>query len=368
MAAIVFGIVAYAYQKEISEFTQKIVDHFYYNAYRDIRIDVNKSPNMVRAIDELIKINSLLEIRNTVDVVDGHNELHNENRNGTYMLHACLDENRNIKLLTTEEQKMVMIEQQIHNNNNTIITDKDIYNLEINEDNYVNYQFNMSIWIKKTDDTIYITCKKKITQDKLHKFANNIYKYYNSPQKVLIIYMSIDTKWKYPIYRRPRDINDSHISQSMRCVLDDIDNFSQNRQNYVMNGLPYKRGYLLRGKSGTGKTTLIELIAMTYNKSLYIVNLNSGSMDDSSLINLLSDVPINSLIVFEEIDRQIETLKTNKNINISDGGILTAIDGPQRLSDGTLVIMTSNETYEFSNEFKSALFRKGRIDKIFELV
>ena len=42
----------------------------------------------------------------------------------------------------------------------------------------------------------------------------------------------------------------------------------------------------------------------------------------------------------------------------------TAIDGPQRLSHGNIVIMTSNDTYKFTENFKDALLRKGRIDKV----
>ena len=52
---------------------------------------------------------------------------------------------------------------------------------------------------------------------------------------------------------------------------------------------------------------------------------------------------------------------------MSEGGILTAIDGPQRLSHGTIVIMTSNDIYEFTDSFKEALFRKGRVDEVINI-
>ena len=52
---------------------------------------------------------------------------------------------------------------------------------------------------------------------------------------------------------------------------------------------------------------------------------------------------------------------------MSEGGILTAIDGPQRLSHGTIVIMTSNDIYEFTDNFKEALFRKGRVDEVINI-
>ena len=153
----------------------------------------------------------------------------------------------------------------------------------------------------------------------------------------------------------------------MRQVIDNINEFMSSEQVYQNNGNPYKKGYLIKGKPGTGKTSIIEYTAIKHNMCIYLVNLNSKNMTDSFLINLLSNVPPHSIIVFEEIDRQIETLNKNNVKYISEGCILTAIDGPQRLSHGTIVIMTSNDTYKFTESFNAALFRKGRIDEVINI-
>ncbi len=72
---------------------------------------------------------------------------------------------------------------------------------------------------------------------------------------------------------------------------------------------PYRRGYLLTGKEGSGKSAAVELIASRYNKAIFMVTLNSLEMDDSILINLIKEVPPNSVVVFDEIDKQLETIK-----------------------------------------------------------
>jgi len=53
-------------------------------------------------------------------------------------------------------------------------------------------------------------------------------------------------------------------------------------------------------------------------------------------------VPLHFIIYIEEIDKQLATLMENNRIKISIGGLLTALDGSQRLSDGTIIILTSN--------------------------
>ncbi len=60
------------------------------------------------------------------------------------------------------------------------------------------------------------------------------------------------------------------------------------------------------------------------------------------------------------------TLRSNTNNQISFGGVLSAIDGPQRLNDSCIVVMTTNNIGYFTETEKESLCRKGRIDQIFE--
>jgi hypothetical protein len=88
-------------------------------------------------------------------------------------------------------------------------------------------------------------------------------------------------------------------------------------------------------------------------------------MTDTVLTNLVSSVPPYSVIVFDEMDKQYPTAKKNPNINLSDGGILTAIDGVQRLSYATIVIMIVNDINLLDITFRNQLLRHGRIDQSF---
>ena len=198
--------------------------------------------------------------------------------------------------------------------------------------------------------------------EQLKKFLNKIYKKYCGSDNIYFCYLSSDKYWQ-PIIRQTREISLSKFPVIVKEFLNDVDEFKTN----ITPGLLKRKGYLLSGDPGCGKTTSIEYISMEYHMAIYMVNLNASQMTDTKLINLISKIPSNSLIVFEEIDRQLDTIKKNKRIHISDGGILTAIDGPQRISSNSIIIMTTNNQYNLSANLRKALLRKGRIDKVYDI-
>lgn len=322
--------LAVVYHEETKNTTKNISNNVYYSFYRDIKINKEQSPKTVFAIKEHLKrkTSSFRYIGS-----DGYNELNFDIANGTYK-----------------------ISNEIWHQITTFDYYFSVARLGSWEKSYVYYKFE--------DKYITISVTSCISEQELHDYLDKIYKTYCVPEKITTYFTSNEDKWSFPIIRRSRDINKINITSEMQKVINDIDDFIISEQFYQTNGYPYKKGYLIKGKPGTGKTSIIEYTAIKNNMCIYLVNLNSKNMTDSVLINLLSNVPPHSIIVFEEIDRQIETLNKNNNRYVSEGGILTAIDGPQRLSHGTIVIMTSNDTYKFTKNFKDALLRKGRIDKV----
>lgn len=339
MAQVFFAGVAgttVLFHDEIKNITKKISDDIFYTVYRDIKINKEQSPKTVFAIKEHLKTKNV-DFRYTGN--DGYNGLNYDISNGTY---------------------------KIHNDIWHRITTYDYYT------SFMDYKCigtlkKKLVYYKFEDKYIYITVQASITAEELYNYVDKIYKTYCVPEKITTFFTSNEDKWSFPIIRRSRDIAKINITDEMQKVIDNINEFISNEIVYQENGNPYKKGYLINGKPGTGKTSIIEYTAIKNNMCIYLVNLNSKNMTDSVLINLLSNVPPYSIIVFEEIDRQLETLNKNNNKYVSEGGILTAIDGPQRLSHATIVVMTSNDTYEFTESFKEALFRKGRIDEVINI-
>ncbi len=213
---------------------------------------------------------------------------------------------------------------------------------------------------------------KNKAQDNLNKlitdfrlYYDGIYSKYNATTQVLISFTSEGSKWNFPIFRRPRANREDKWGDHIKILMADVDEFMTKEQQYEDEGHPYRKGYLLYGRPGSGKSASIELIAIKYNMSIYMINLNAEKMTDAVLTNLISSVPMRSILVFEEIDKQIDTLKNNANQTVSIGSILSATDGPQRLSHGTIIIMTANNNTFLEGEEKEAAFREGRIDKTY---
>ncbi|RHZ61236.1 hypothetical protein Glove_349g111 [Diversispora epigaea] len=163
----------------------------------------------------------------------------------------------------------------------------------------------------------------------------------------------------------------------------ELDAFVKNKDFYARIGIPYRRGILLHGKPGTGKTSLINAISSELNRDLYFVNLKNVESDEE-LSNIFCQVPANEIIVLEDIDTQSTVVhnrmstipkenedinkddkddKDNKNKNKDFGSnfslstFLSCLDG-HILARGNIIIMTTNHL----EVIDPACVRAGRMD------
>ena len=75
--------------------------------------------------------------------------------------------------------------------------------------------------------------------------------------------------------------------------------------SYVFNlhpGIPYRRGYLLHGPPGSGKTSFIQALAGELDYNLCILNLSERGLTDDRLHLILSIIPERCIMVLEDID------------------------------------------------------------------
>jgi len=77
-------------------------------------------------------------------------------------------------------------------------------------------------------------------------------------------------------------------------------------------GIPFRRGYLLYGPPGSGKTSFTEAVAGAMKLSICYLNLSGNKLDDDSLNRLLNNTPEASIILLEDIDAIF-----NKRINLA---------------------------------------------------
>ena len=67
-------------------------------------------------------------------------------------------------------------------------------------------------------------------------------------------------------------------------------------------GIPYRRGYLLHGPPGSGKSSFIQALAGSLNYDICLLNLSERGLADDKLIHLLSNTPERSFVLIEDVD------------------------------------------------------------------
>lgn len=142
-------------------------------------------------------------------------------------------------------------------------------------------------------------------------------------------------------------------------LVTDIKEFLSAQGWYTDMGIPYRRGYLLHGPPGSGKSSLVKALASSLDMPLYVATLSSKGLSDESLISSLSHVERGSMILFEDIDAVHVGTRESKegDDRVSLSGLLNALDGVVA-QEGSLVFLTTN----FVEKLDAALVREGRVD------
>lgn len=145
-------------------------------------------------------------------------------------------------------------------------------------------------------------------------------------------------------------------------IIGDIDKFVDSEEWYSNVCIPYKRGYCFYGPPGTGKTTLALALANHLHRDIYCLNLNCME-DDGRLPNTFGNIPANSVLLIEDIDKVFsgrENVKEGSKITFSS--VLNCLDGAF-YKHGLVTIITTNHL----DKLDEALLRTGRIDVKMEI-
>jgi chaperone BCS1 len=133
----------------------------------------------------------------------------------------------------------------------------------------------------------------------------------------------------------------------------------------VQRGIPYRRGYLLYGQPGTGKSSFISALAGHFGYSICMLSLSERTLDDDRLNYLLNNAP-NCFMLLEDVDAAFVSRDLFDNAQhrayegmtrVTFSGLLNAIDGVTSTEE-RILFMTTNHI----DRLDAALIRPGRID------
>ncbi|KAK1515359.1 mitochondrial chaperone bcs1 [Colletotrichum abscissum] len=165
-----------------------------------------------------------------------------------------------------------------------------------------------------------------------------------------------------------------------QLLLEDVRSFidPKARSWYANRGLPYRRGYLMYGRPGTGKSSLSMSVAGCFGLDIYVVSL--AAINDGHLNTLFRELPQHCVVLLEDVDAVGTSLSRDSYVDdfesgsevsrrsrkphgtVSLSGLLNVLDGVAS-QNGRVLIMTTNHVEHLDH----ALIRSGRVDKKIEL-
>jgi chaperone BCS1 len=212
--------------------------------------------------------------------------------------------------------------------------------------------------------------------------------YTNNPSNDWMRYRS--TKWSHTTFEHPARFETLAMEPAKKEeIINDLVKFKKGKEYYAKVGKAWKRGYLLFGPPGTGKSTMISAIANFMNYDVYDLELTIVK-DNNELKRLLIETSSKSIIVIEDIDCSLELTgqrkkkkekdndengdkpdpvkeaekEDKKESKVTLSGLLNFIDGIWSACGAErIIIFTTN----FVDKLDPALIRRGRMDKHIEM-
>lgn len=113
-----------------------------------------------------------------------------------------------------------------------------------------------------------------------------------------------ETYWQRCMSRLNRPFSTVILDEAVKKeLLDDAADYLDPamRRWYANRGIPYRRGYLLHGPLGTGKSSLSLALAGYFLMKIYIVSLSSTTATEENITTLFHELPTRCIVLLEDI-------------------------------------------------------------------
>lgn len=191
-----------------------------------------------------------------------------------------------------------------------------------------------------------------------------------------------DSRWRPLTERTRRPLSTLYLPPATKAVVEEARLFFSLRDTYALLGIPWRRGYLLEGPPGTGKSSFVVGLAGELQLPIYLLSLQSEDMSDDFLLSAVSMLPRRCILLIEDFENAIKASSLQasssptstgavaapastevgggKETGVSLSALLNALDGVAS-SEGRLLVITSNDVSRIPSP--EALLRPGRVDR-----
>jgi len=235
----------------------------------------------------------------------------------------------------------------------------------------------LMLTISSLDPTVFGAINKKISikilggnREDVNEILEEIKQLKENVNKDFISIYTYDGWWRLSGKKAPRPIKTLFYADNiLEDLTQDCLSFFEKQEEYRNKGIPWRRGYILYGEPGNGKTSLVFGIASQLKLPIYVVNLTHAD----SLGKMLIDIDEKCLILIEEIDTftvsradENTPIPTTENPTLTThkvfGDFLNSLDGLTS-KEGIVLFATTNH----KDKLDAALIRPGRFDKHVEI-
>lgn len=167
-------------------------------------------------------------------------------------------------------------------------------------------------------------------------------------------------------------IDQLSLSPDLLDVIRDVRFWNGHRDWYQERGIPWKRGYLLHGAPGTGKSSLVRAIAEDLDMPVHVFDLAGMSNGEFTRSWEATRNWSPRVVLIEDIDTVFRGRECiNEDTGLTFDVLLNTIDGIER-EDGLLLFVTTNHVEHVdpalgTPDGAGRSSRPGRIDRTVEV-
>ncbi|KAF8196446.1 mycorrhiza-induced mitochondrial AAA ATPase BSC1 [Pholiota molesta] len=144
--------------------------------------------------------------------------------------------------------------------------------------------------------------------------------------RIQIYFADAHGSWRWTDSRHKRPMQSIVLNPGVKeMLLDDARDFLKSEKWYADRGIPFRRGYLLHGVPGSGKSSLIHALAGQLQLDIYVVSLSASWISDNTLTALMGRVPARCVLLLEDLDAAF--VRSTNREDDGGGGGMDAHDG-----------------------------------------